>query len=51
MLLESRAIARYVARKYRNLAEPLVPDSADFSNIGLFEVAASVEFVSLPTHI
>ncbi|RHZ70717.1 hypothetical protein CDV55_106055 [Aspergillus turcosus] len=42
-LFESRAIARYVAQKYRNLAEPLMPDSADFANIGLFEVAASVE--------
>ncbi|KAK5995078.1 Glutathione S-transferase F12 [Cladobotryum mycophilum] len=42
-VFESRAIARYVAIKYRDSAESLVPDLTDFEGVGLFEEAASAE--------
>ena len=42
-LYESRAIARYVASKYRNQGNSLLPDPSDIQATALFEQAASIE--------
>ncbi|EKM53960.1 uncharacterized protein PHACADRAFT_145482 [Phanerochaete carnosa HHB-10118-sp] len=43
VLFESRAIARYIALKYRDQGTPLVPDPADLRAVARFEQAASIE--------
>ena len=43
ILYESRAIARYVAAKYRAQGTPLLPDPADLQKTALFEQAVSIE--------
>ncbi|KAI0696181.1 glutathione S-transferase-like protein [Cytidiella melzeri] len=44
VLFESRAIARYIATKYRDQGTPsLVPDPSDLQATALFEQAASIE--------
>lgn len=43
VLFESRAIARYIAAKYRDQGTPLLPDPADLKATALFEQAASIE--------
>ena len=43
ILYESRAIGRYIAAKYRDQGNPILPDPADIKATALFEQAASVE--------
>ncbi|KAK7054513.1 hypothetical protein VNI00_003711 [Paramarasmius palmivorus] len=43
ILYESRAIVRYLAMKYHDKGEKLIPDFADLKAVALFEQAASVE--------
>ena len=44
IILESRAIGRYIALKYASQGtQGLIPDSSDFEAIGRFEEACSVE--------
>ncbi|PSR73266.1 hypothetical protein EW026_g5785 [Hermanssonia centrifuga] len=43
ILFESRAIARYIALKYRDQGTPLLPDPTDLKAVGKFEQAASIE--------
>lgn len=43
ILFESRAIARYIALKYKDLGTPLIPDPSDLKATAIFEQAASVE--------
>ena len=43
ILYESRAIARYIATKYKDQGTPLIPDPADLKATALFEQAVSVE--------
>ena len=43
MLLESRAIGRYLALKYADQGTPRIPSTSDLIKMGIFEQAASVE--------
>ena len=43
ILFESRAIARYIALKYKDQGTSLVPDPSDLRAVALFEQAASIE--------
>ena len=43
ILFESRAIARYIALKYKDQGTPLTPDPSDLKATAVFEQAASVE--------
>ncbi|PSR73844.1 hypothetical protein PHLCEN_2v10326 [Hermanssonia centrifuga] len=43
ILYESRAIARYIALKYRDQGTPLIPDPSDLQAWAKFEQAASIE--------
>jgi len=42
-LYESRAIAKYVAKKYEDQGTKLIPADGDFKGYGLFEQACSLE--------
>ena len=43
IVYESRAIARYVAAKFRDQGNPILPDPSDLKATALFEQAASIE--------
>ena len=43
VLYESRAIGRYIATKYRDQGNAILPDPSDLKAVALFEQAASVE--------
>lgn len=43
VLFESRAIARYIALKYRDQGNKILPDASDIKATALFEQAASIE--------
>lgn len=43
ILFESRAIARYIAHKYKDQGTPLIPDYSDVKAYAKFEQAASIE--------
>ncbi|UKZ53279.1 hypothetical protein TrVGV298_007071 [Trichoderma virens] len=45
-LYESRAICRYLAKKYENLGTALIPDLSDLKTMGHFEQWASVEMAN-----
>ncbi len=45
-LFESRAIARYLATKYRSNAPALLPDGSDVQKLAKFEQAASIELAN-----
>jgi glutathione S-transferase len=44
IVYESRAICRYLALKYADRGEPLIPSQTDLKALALFEQAASVEY-------
>lgn len=43
IVFESRAIARYIALKYKDQGTPLLPDSSDLKGLALLEQAISIE--------
>ncbi|PKK45362.1 hypothetical protein CI102_9957 [Trichoderma harzianum] len=47
-LYESRAICRYLARKYDNVGTPLLPDLSNLTKMGYFEQWASWEIIFKP---
>jgi glutathione S-transferase len=47
---ESRAICRYIARKYEDQGTPLLPPKNDIKAEALFEQAASVETANFHAH-
>ncbi|KZV99077.1 glutathione S-transferase [Exidia glandulosa HHB12029] len=51
VLYESRAICRYICKKYPNQGTPLVPAEDDLRAYGLFEQAASVEIYNFDVHV
>jgi len=52
LIYESRAIAKYLARKFTAQGPKLIPDEGDFVAYGLFEQACSVEmsYFDAPAH-
>ncbi|OAR01730.1 hypothetical protein LLEC1_03271 [Akanthomyces lecanii] len=50
-IYESRAICKYIAKKYASQGPKLMPDDADLAGYGLFEQACSIEnnYFNAPT--
>jgi len=50
IVYESRAICRYLALKYADQGEPLIPSQTDLKALAIFEQAASVELCNFEAY-